>query len=91
MICPGFSADCLETLEEIAQQNADFFTEAGGKELRYVPALNTRDDHLTFLTALALRHLQGWPEAEPGYREEAVQAAAQATRKRALAMDNDAC
>jgi ferrochelatase len=50
VICPGFSADCLETLEEIEMQNRDFFLEAGGKQFRYIPALN---DHPSHIAALA--------------------------------------
>ena len=58
--CPGFSTDCLETLEEIAMQNAGFFTEAGGEALRYIPALNARDDHVRFLSELIEQHSTGW-------------------------------
>ncbi|SFS17354.1 ferrochelatase [Dyella sp. OK004] len=61
--CPGFAVDCLETLEEIAMQNRDFFIEAGGQELRYIPALNDSAGQVSSLAALALRHMQGWPEA----------------------------
>ncbi len=61
VICPGFSTDCLETLEEIAMQNAEFFTEAGGGSLHYIPALNARDDHVAMVTGLIERHTQGWP------------------------------
>lgn len=86
VICPGFSADCLETLEEIAIQNAEFFTAAGGEQLHYIPALNDRDDHLEALTTLIRRHLQGWPEAEPGYDAGAVARAATQTQERARAM-----
>ncbi|XRD91062.1 ferrochelatase [Dyella nitratireducens] len=60
--CPGFAVDCLETLEEIAMQNAEFFTEAGGEALRYIPALNDGDEQVASLAALILRHTQGWPE-----------------------------
>ena len=60
VICPGFSTDCLETLEEIAMQNAEFFEEAGGGDLRYIPALNTRDDHVAALVGLIERHTAGW-------------------------------
>ena len=60
VVCPGFSTDCLETLEEIAMQNADFFIEAGGESLNYVPALNARDDHIGFLSGLIRRHIAGW-------------------------------
>jgi protoporphyrin/coproporphyrin ferrochelatase len=52
VLCPGFAVDCLETLEEIAMQNAERFAAAGGGELRYIPALNTRADHVAFLSGL---------------------------------------
>lgn len=63
VICPGFAADCLETLEEIEMQNAELYTEMGGGELRYIPALNARDDHVAFLSRLIEKHVAGWPEA----------------------------
>ncbi len=59
-VCPGFSADCLETLEEIALQNRGFFEAAGGQALNYIPALNARADHIEMMRALVLRHTQGW-------------------------------
>jgi protoporphyrin/coproporphyrin ferrochelatase len=83
VVCPGFSADCLETLEEIAVQNAEFFHEAGGDTLSYIPCLNTRADHLDFLAALALRHLQGWPDTAPAPDAESIAEAARATGQRA--------
>jgi ferrochelatase len=58
--CPGFAVDCLETLEEIAMQNHEFFREAGGSELRYIPALNDTAGQVESLAALILRHTQGW-------------------------------
>jgi len=58
--CPGFAVDCLETLEEIAMQNRDFFAAAGGDELRYIPALNDGAEQVHSLAALARRHLAGW-------------------------------
>ena len=61
IICPGFSADCLETLEEIAMQNAEFFEDAGGEALHYIPALNARPDHIDFLATLIGQHTLGWP------------------------------
>jgi ferrochelatase len=63
VICPGFAADCLETLEEIDMQNAALFSSAGGGELRYIPALNARDDHVAFLSRSIEKHIAGWPEA----------------------------
>jgi len=56
VVCPGFSTDCLETLEEIAMQNRDFFTAAGGGSLHYIPALNARDDLVQFLADLVSQH-----------------------------------
>jgi ferrochelatase len=63
VLCPAFSADCLETLEEIAVENRDYFLESGGKEYAYIPALNDRPDHIDMLVDLIQRHLQGWPES----------------------------
>ncbi|MDJ0806090.1 MAG: ferrochelatase [Gammaproteobacteria bacterium] len=63
VVCPAFAADCLETLEEIAVENRDYFLEAGGKNYQYIPALNDRETHIRMLTQLIIRHCQGWPEA----------------------------
>ena len=60
VICPGFSSDCLETLEEIQVENHDYFIEAGGKQLNYIPALNDRDDHIAALTELVKRECSSW-------------------------------
>ncbi|PJF30307.1 MAG: ferrochelatase [Candidatus Thermofonsia Clade 1 bacterium] len=60
VICPGFAADCLETLEEIDGENREVFLEAGGKAYHYIPALNATPLHLQALTDLALKHLHGW-------------------------------
>ena len=57
VVCPGFAVDCLETLEEIAQQNAEVFREAGGEALRYIPCLNDTPAHAEVLAALAERAL----------------------------------
>ncbi|WP_018954799.1 ferrochelatase [Thioalkalivibrio sulfidiphilus] len=86
VVCPGFSADCLETIEEIAGENREIFQDAGGGEFHYIPALNDRPDHLDALADLVLRNVQGWPEADPGYDASARQTAAEASRARALAM-----
>ena len=61
MICPGFAVDCLETLEENAVENAGLFKQAGGAQLRYIPALNATPAHVAALASLARRHAQGWP------------------------------
>lgn len=60
VICPGFPTDCLETLEEIAVENRDYFLEAGGEAYHYIPALNDSTDHITALADLVKRHSQGW-------------------------------
>ena len=52
IICPGFSADCLETLEEINGENRDYFIDAGGKEYRYIPCLNDSDSHIELMSAI---------------------------------------
>ncbi len=63
VLCPGFSADCLETLEEIAVENRAYFLGSGGKNFAYIPALNDRSDHVQALTEIVGHHIQGWPEA----------------------------
>jgi ferrochelatase len=60
--CPGFAVDCLETLEEIAMQNAEWFVGEGGKSLRYLPALNASAAHVDALSGLVRRHGAGWAE-----------------------------
>jgi ferrochelatase len=80
MICPGFPADCLETLEEIAMEVRDEFIQAGGKDYLYIPCLNERDDWIRALAGIATKNLQGWPTgpADPATLE------ASASRARAL-------
>ena len=79
VVCPGFSADCLETLEEVAMQNRDIFLDAGGQQYAYIPALNDRPDHIQSLVELIEKNLQGWePDQTEKDREQA--------RQRALAM-----
>jgi ferrochelatase len=62
VVCPGFAADCLETLYEVAQEYREHYEQAGGGGFRYVPALNERADHLDALAQIALGHMQGWLE-----------------------------
>jgi len=59
--CPGFTGDCLETLEEIAMEGRQAFLEAGGTDFRYVPCLNDTGPWIAALADIAERHLQGWP------------------------------
>ena len=81
VMCPGFVADCLETLEEIAQEARAAFLAAGGESFSYVPCLNDSPPWIDALTALAEKHLSGWDtrSTEPA-AEQALQ------RERALAL-----
>ena len=63
VMCPGFVADCLETLEEIDREARAAFLGAGGSEFNYLPCLNDQHEWLDALAALAIRHMQGWPTA----------------------------
>lgn len=86
VLCPGFSADCLETLEEIAMRGRDTFLRAGGERYRYIPALNDEPVHVEMLAELVLRHAAGWPEAT-GSRDAALDERERAaTLARALAL-----
>jgi protoporphyrin/coproporphyrin ferrochelatase len=60
VVCPGFSADCLETLEEIAMQNRDAFVKNGGVEYRYIPCLNDTAGHIELMVQLVEQHTAGW-------------------------------
>jgi protoporphyrin/coproporphyrin ferrochelatase len=60
VVTPGFAADCLETLEEIAQENAEIFRHNGGEEFSAIPCLNDSDPGIDVIRQLVLRELQGW-------------------------------
>ncbi len=62
VICPGFAADCLETLEEVAITGRERFEAAGGRGFRYIPALNDRWEHVTALTEIVIDHAGDWLE-----------------------------
>lgn len=64
IMCPGFSADCLETIEEIDGENREYFEEAGGEHYSYIPALNSRNDHTDALADIILQQTLGWPERD---------------------------
>jgi len=57
IICPGFSVDCLETLEEIQMENREVFIENGGREYHYIPCLNDREDHIQMMAELVRPYL----------------------------------
>lgn len=86
VICPAFSVDCLETLEEISIEGARQFSEAGGGELRYVPCLNAREDHVAFLARLIEKNVAGWPEASADWSAAETAAELEKSRRRAKAM-----
>lgn len=89
VICPGFSADCLETLEEVAIRYREDFLAAGGGEFRYVPSLNAAPLHLDMLAALVRRHLQGWPSDDADRQAGPHQRAQREQRVAALAPSLD--
>ncbi len=60
VISPAFSADCLETLEELAIENRDNFLKAGGKDYAYIPALNADEEHIELIEALVLPLVESW-------------------------------
>ena len=61
VVCPGFVADCLETLEEISIECRDAYLHAGGKQFRYIPCLNDDSQWIEGLADLIEKHVQGWP------------------------------
>ncbi|MFA5825969.1 MAG: ferrochelatase [Gallionellaceae bacterium] len=79
VVCPGFVADCLETLEEIAQEGKEDFQHAGGGEYHYIPCLNERSDWIDALGELVLKNLHGWLD-----KPDAAQL--EQSRSRALAL-----
>jgi ferrochelatase len=83
VICPGFTSDCLETLEEIDMEVRRDFLTHGGAEYRYIPCLNESPAWIAALAGIAERHLQGWPTQAAGaelgrLREDAAVGAARA-------------
>jgi ferrochelatase len=62
VVCPGFAADCLETLEEIAMGGREIFERAGGEGYRYIPALNDRPEHISALTEIVVDHAASWTD-----------------------------
>ncbi|QDX80669.1 ferrochelatase [Denitratisoma sp. DHT3] len=77
VICPGFVADCLETLEEVAMECKAAFLAAGGRDFHYIPCLNERPDWIAALSSLVRQHLGHWqdlPEQEDGATHALAQA-----------------
>ena len=70
VVCPGFSADCLETIEEIGEENRDYFMEAGGERYEYIPALNSEPEHINMLFGLVKENLHGWQVSDNNAQRE---------------------
>ena len=85
IICPGFAADCLETLEEIQQENREYFQHAGGENYHYIPALNANSKHIHALADIIQQHTQGWAETSAHWSEAAQQQSAERTLQYASA------
>jgi protoporphyrin/coproporphyrin ferrochelatase len=81
VVCPGFTGDCLETLEEIAQEGRHAFLEAGGKEFQYIPCLNDQPAWIKALGGITEQHLAGWPS-----RDAPTPDALAASQQRAMAL-----
>jgi ferrochelatase len=79
VICPGFAADCLETLEEIKVENKEIFLEHGGERFRYIPALNDRADIVATLSDLIRSNLQGWVESRESWDAKEAEQEAEAS------------
>jgi len=77
VVCPGFATDCLETLEEIAMENAELFVDSGGEALDYIPALNDDALHVQALASILAQHLQAWPQLQVGGGGDRLQRAQQ--------------
>ena len=86
IICPGFTADCLETLEEISIENRQLFLDAGGEQFHYIPALNASDEHIRVLCEVLTAHCFGWPETMPGWDAGKRAVEENKSRERALNM-----
>lgn len=83
VICPGFPADCLETLEEIKIENGDNFLQAGGETYRYIAALNHQKNHIHALSDIIQQHAQGWAETSANWNQSVIDKCNKLTQKQA--------
>ncbi|MGV0005283.1 MAG: ferrochelatase, partial [Candidatus Porifericomitaceae bacterium WSBS_2022_MAG_OTU9] len=81
VVCPGFSADCLETLEEVKIQYYELFHRHGGQDLQYIPALNSSQEHMDMMISLIRAHCAGWRQTEASQLAK--------SRERAISMGAD--
>ena len=84
VICPGFSSDCLETLEEIAMEGKHIFQSNGGGEYHYIPCLNGREAWISAMCDIAMENLHGWVSTEWDAQEAEKQSKLTAQRAQAL-------
>jgi ferrochelatase len=84
VICPGFTSDCLETLEEIAMEVRQLFLQAGGQDFHYIPCLNEDHAWIKALADLVELHAIGWPTLRSTAAREEQERQAQVSRERAL-------
>lgn len=75
MVCPGFSSDCLETIEEIGEENREYFVEAGGESYQYIECLNADAAHIDMMTQLVLENMQGWQPQDKALAEQSAERA----------------
>jgi ferrochelatase len=86
VICPGFTSDCLETLEEIAMEVKHDFEAAGGKQFNYIPCLNESPVWIAALAEIAEQHMIGWPTMMSAAQREAEKKDAEVGRQHAIAL-----
>ncbi|MFL6660351.1 MAG: ferrochelatase [Massilia sp.] len=86
VLCPGFTSDCLETLEEIAMEAKHDFLQAGGREFHYIPCLNENPAWIAGLADIAEQHLLGWPTMQTTAQRAAAQQDRDQGRASALKM-----
>jgi ferrochelatase len=82
VVCPGFTGDCLETLEEISMEGREAYLHAGGKTFNYIPCLNDEPAWVDALAGIAALHMQGWPTRQ----SDAAMASVANTKSRELAL-----
>jgi ferrochelatase len=69
VVCPGFAADCLETLEEVAELNKSLFIKAGGERFHYIPALNDQAGHIKMLAEIVDDETKSWMVEQERYND----------------------
>ena len=86
VMCPGFVADCLETLEEIDMEVRHAFEAAGGEKFSYIPCLNESKEWIAALAEIAEQHLVGWSTVQLGNAGEAIRADLELGRQKAVSL-----